>query len=67
MEEMKGRKKRTFNLMVQGDDIILATLSNLNQTISQNKIKNPKSCYKLNPKHVPLKKKVSTPTTKPYT
>jgi hypothetical protein len=28
MKEMKTKKKKTFNLMVQGDDIILAKLSN---------------------------------------
>jgi len=40
--------------MVQGDDIILAKLSNPKSNFSPNKIKNPKYCYKLNPKHVPL-------------
>jgi hypothetical protein len=27
-EKMKGKEKKTFNLMVQGDDIILAKLCN---------------------------------------
>jgi hypothetical protein len=27
-EKMKGKEKKTFNLMVQGDDILLAKLSN---------------------------------------
>jgi hypothetical protein len=29
MEEMKGRKKNKISLMVQGDDVLLAKLSNL--------------------------------------
>jgi hypothetical protein len=45
----------------------LQSFSTLNQTINPNKIKNPKYCYELNPKHVPFEKKVPTPTTKPYT
>jgi hypothetical protein len=54
-ERNEGEKKR-FNLMVKGDDIILAKLSNPKSNHKSNKIKNPKYCYKLNPKHVPFKK-----------
>jgi hypothetical protein len=28
MKEMKERKKKTFNFMIQGDNILLAKLSN---------------------------------------
>jgi hypothetical protein len=42
MKEMKGRKRKTFILIVQGDDIIIAKLSNLKSN-HNSKLKMPLS------------------------
>jgi hypothetical protein len=33
-KKLKGKEKNIFNLIVQGNDILLAKLSTLNQTIT---------------------------------